>query len=277
MPPLSFQSFDQLYQAAARLVLQHWTTEMQREIATHCYGWSPGRFDFRVYLEASSTRFYRAYRAFAALGKDITVCDVGSHWGVFPITLKRLGYEVTMTESLQYYGDSFNGLFKTIAESGVTIIDFDPFATGASLAGSFDVVMAMAVLEHYPHSLKIFMEHIKAILKAEGRLYLEVPNIAYWPKRLLLLLGRSPLAPLADVYRSEIPFIGHHHEFTMSELRDLARLSGLSVLAEDCYNYAPESLPGVKMLLRSPVQLLAYALLKESRECLAVLCKRSAK
>lgn len=118
------------------------------------------------------------------------------------------------------------------------------------------------------------MRNIKTLMKPKGKLYMEVPNIAYWPKRVGLLMGRTPLAQLADVYRSDVPFIGHHHEFTIAELRELARLSSMRVVTEDFYNYTPGSFPNLKMLVRRPLQFTAFLLWKETRECLAVLCER---
>jgi len=271
--PVSSRDFDKLYQDAVRAVFRHWTERMQREIAAHCHAWGPGLFDFETYLRASSIRFYKAYRAFADVGAGPRVCDVGGFWGVFPVTLKSLGYDVTMTESLKYYGGSFDALFNFIADAGVSVLDFDPFEPDAALPARFDVVTVMAVLEHYPHSLKPFMKNVISILQPRGKLYLEVPNIAFWPKRIDLLLGRTPQSPLADIYESEVPFIGHHHEFTINELRDLARRSGLSILRENFYNYSPGTLVGSRLLLLHPLQLLAFYLLRDSRECLAILCE----
>lgn len=274
MTLISFQEFDKVYQASVRAVFGHWTPEMQREIAQHCHGWSPGLFDFKSYLEASSIRFYKAYCQVAARGENPSVCDVGGFWGVLPLTLKELGYTVAMTESLKYYDDSFDALFDFIRGRGVQVFDYDPFETDAALDKEFDVVTLMAVLEHYPHSHRTLMQNVSKLMRPEGKLYIEVPNIAYWPKRVGLMMGRTPLAQLEDVYRSEVPFIGHHHEFTRAELRDLVRLSGMKVLVEDLYNYTPGSLPNLKMLVRRPLQFTAFLLLKEARECLAVLCER---
>lgn len=273
MKPLSFNDFNAVYQDSVQVVLKHWTTEMQSEVAVHCYGWSPGLFDFTNYLQASAVRFYRAYSSFAAAGSGQTVCDIGGQMGVFTITLKKLGYDTTMTEALQYYGDQFNEFHACIREQGVTIANYDPFESSARWPSKFDVVTVMAIIEHYPHSLKRFMENVVALMKPEGRIYIEVPNIAYLPKRMRLLFGRTPQAEIQDIFRSEVPFIGHHHEFTISELRDLARLSGLSVLAEDFYNYSISGQPFFKRLLRYAVQLPAFALFKDSRECLAVSCR----
>lgn len=273
MQPLSFRSFNEIYQNAVRSVLEHWTHEMQAELAAHCHAWGPGLFDFGDYLRASAIRFYKAYRSFADEGTTQKICDVGGFWGVFPTTLKTLGYDVTMTESLQYYGESFNQLFAAIADQGVRVVDFDPFVAGASLPDRFDAITVMAVLEHYPHSLKYFMENVISLLNHDGKLYLEVPNVAFWPKRVNLLLGQTPQAQLSDIFKSDVPFIGHHHEFTIGELRELATLSGLNVTSEDFYNYSPGVVFGLKAMLRHPIQTLAFSVLKDSRECLAVSCK----
>jgi 2-polyprenyl-3-methyl-5-hydroxy-6-metoxy-1,4-benzoquinol methylase len=274
MKLISFQEFDKVYQASVQAVFEHWTEDMQRQIALHCHAWSPGLFDFKGYLGASSIRFYKAYRQIAAGDGNFSVCDVGGFWGVLPLTLKELGFHVAMTEALKYYNDSFNALFDFIRGRGVEVFDYDPFAEDAALDTQFDVVTLMAVLEHYPHSHRTMMKNVSRLMRPGGKLYIEVPNIAYWPKRVGLLMGRTPLAELADVYRSEVPFIGHHHEFTIAELRDLARLSGMRVLVEDFYNYTPGSLPNVKMLVRRPLQFMAFLWLEEARECLAVLCER---
>lgn len=271
--PLSFQAFDLIYQESVRVVFEYWTEQMQIELAAHCHAWRPGLSDFNNYLQVSSIRFYKAYRAIAKFGGDLRICDVGGFWGVFPLTMTKLGYQVAMTESLQYFGDSFNGLFKCIKDHGVTIFDFDPFEPGASISESFDFVTVMAVLEHYPHSLKTFMGNALSLMKPDGKLYLEVPNIAYWPKRIELLFGRTPLAQLTDIYHSDVPFIGHHHEFTIAELRDLVNLSGLNIVFEDYFNYTIGSTTRLRTRLRSPLMFLAFPILKKSRECLAVLCE----
>lgn len=270
MKPLSFREFDQRYQEAVHKVLSVWTPEMQSLLATHSYGWRPQEFDFDNYLRASSVRFFNAYVAFADHEKRLSVCDIGGFWGVFPITLAQLGFDVTMTESLRYYGGAFDQLFESIRREGVKVIDYDPFESDGAMPERFDVITVMAVLEHYPHSLKVFMNNVKALLRADGRIYLEVPNIAYLPRRIRFLFGQSPLTPLEDIFRSDVPFIGHHHEFTMSELRNLAQLSGLTVLQENSYNYSVKSQSLVKRLAGFVLELPG---LSESRECLAILCK----
>ncbi|MBF6617704.1 MAG: methyltransferase domain-containing protein [Candidimonas sp.] len=192
---------------------------------------------------------------------------------MFPLTLARMGYKVAMSESLKYYSSSFTPLFDYLSKQGVRIIDWDPFEPGAPLEASFDCVTVMAVLEHYPHSLRTFLDNALAIMAREGSLYLEVPNIAYWPKRKALMLGKSPLVPISDIFHSATPFIGHHHEFTVSELRDLLSLAGLKLLDTRHYNYSFRGGSLLRRLLSEPSLTIA-SLFPHMRECISVLAAK---
>jgi len=272
MRSISFQEFKKIYEEKLEAIYKYWTREMQTEMSFHCYGWDPGVFNMRTYLEASVIRYYTAYRAFAKMGGGLTLCDVGGFWGVFPITLRQLGYEVTLTETLKYYGTSFEGLFDSIRAQGVKIVDYDPFKLGP-VPDQYDMVTVMAVLEHYPHSLRVFMTNMKSMMQPTGGLYLEVPNVAYWPKRMSLLRGRTPLVDLENIYKSKTPFIGHHHEFTIAELRKLASWSELEIVREFFFTY---SVTGGfwKRLWDKPLETTVQLLWPETRECMAVLCQK---
>jgi len=268
---IRFAEFDKIYQRNVDAVLEHWTVEMQRQIAVHCYGWSPGQFDFTRYLRNSTIRFYRALQAFSGYGDR--VADIGGFWGVFPMTLQDIGYMATMTESLKYYGASFDPIFDLVRRRGVEIYDYDPFDDGPPLEKQFDIITVMAVIEHYPHSLRKFMDNILRSITDNGKIFLEVPNVAYLPRRLKLMYGVTPYTPVQQIYMSAVPFIGHHHEFTMTELHTLADLSGLSVIREDYYNYFRGTYSDSARYFRHPLEWLVFKLWKRSRECISVLCE----
>jgi len=272
---LSLRAFEQTYRKSVSDVFRFWTPQMQSEIARHCRGWAPGLFDFEQYLTASAKRYYLAWESLAADGAS-RVCDVGGFWGAFPVTLSRLGFSAAMTETLGYYGDSFSPLFAYIREQGVEILDYDPFADEGKSTPDFDAVTLMAVIEHYPHSLARLMENVIALLRDGALLYIEVPNIAYWPKRLALLRGRSPLVPAQDIFHSDVPFIGHHHEFTMDELKDLVSETGLLLERDVYYSYSLDSSPN-RPILRRALQSLLERLLPDTAECLAVCARRREK
>lgn len=271
---MTFKEFDAVYQEVVKEVYSHWTDDMQNGIASHCSGWAVGAFDFHKYLTTSNIRYYYAYRSMIDAGCE-TLCDVGGYWGVFPVTLARFGFEVTMTEAMQYYGEAFDPLFEYIRNNGVEIIDYDPFESAPTFDKKFDFVTIMAVLEHYPHSLKEFMSNVISLLDTNGRLYIEVPNIAYLPKRVLFFLsGTSPLTPIEQIYTSKTPFIGHHHEYTMRELHTLAKLADLDILEERYYNAWRGDHKAPQNILKRPHEWLVFSLWKTSRNCIAITCKR---
>ncbi len=260
--------FAAAYRRCVDEVLRYLTPAMQQELARHNVGWATGATDFGEYLRRSEPRFFRAYQVLAARPGAASLCDIGGFWGVFPMTLKELGVqEVTMTEALGYYSSAFDGLFEAIRARGVRIVDFDPFDAASPTPGQYDVITVMAVLEHYPHSLASFMGQMLRMLKPAGRLYIEVPNIAYWPKRLQLLRGRSPLVSVEAIYRSAVPFIGHHHEYTLPELRGLAQLAGLRVIAVDAFNCSVDW--SFRYALSNPLFAFMSWFKKDSREVIS--------
>jgi len=272
---LSYKDFNKIYTASVKDILTFWSSEMQEEISKHNYGWSSNRFNFPIYLSASSIRYYRVYRQIHKTGAK-NICDIGGFLGAFPLTLLRLKYEVTVTETFHYYNNCFQGLFHFLQEQGVELYDFDPFSASPLPPnhGKFDFVSLLAIVEHYPHSLRRFMNNIISLLAPNGKVYIEVPNIAFLPKRIDLLLGKSPLAPLNDIFVSEIPFTGHHHEFTIYELREFIQLSGLSIIHEELFNYTPGQVMSLKGIIRNPLKFLIYALIKDTREVCHCLCQR---
>jgi hypothetical protein len=102
-------------------------------------------------------RFYRAYLQLAALAPGRRICDIGGFWGVFAVTLQAIGFDVTMTESLGYYGGAFDPLFRAIEARGIAVVDYDPFAPDQRLPARFDAVTVMAVISS---SLRPFLASV---------------------------------------------------------------------------------------------------------------------
>jgi SAM-dependent methyltransferase len=147
---------------------------------------------------------------------------------------------VTLSERYDYYDGAFDELRDFLAGEGVEIWDLDLSEPLEPLPSErFDLVAAMAILEHLAHSPRPLLRNAHALLAEGGRLVADVPNIAYWPVRLGLLRGRSPLAPIRDIYEAQTPFTGHHHEYTAAELAAVLEWSGFAVDELQTLNYTP--------------------------------------
>lgn len=251
----SEKRFRSVYRDVVRDVAALWTPEMQVHIARHNAGWHPDSHDIIAYLERSEIRFVRAAEMIGAVERPLRVCDVGGFFGVWVVTLARLGHHSTMTESLQYYGSTFERLFAFISNEGVQIVDTDPFEPDSRLGeDTYDVVSLLAVMEHYPHSVRTLLQNVGAALLPNGRLLLDVPNIAFWPHRTALLRGQSPLVDASTVYDSDVPFTGHHHEFTQAELVDLMAHAGWVCEQLETFDYSIFR-PPLRSWVRHPLRL----------------------
>lgn len=257
--------FEKAYLNNTQIVLEMWSLEMQHQISVHNTGWDVGSTDFKNYLYLSVDRYKVCYEEILR-SKSKRICDIGGFWGVFALTLVDLGYDVTITEATEFYSESFAPLFNLLRSKGVLIMSenlFEPLKIPQET--KFDLITVLAVLEHFPHSPKDLFTNIKSLLRKDGRLLIEVPNILYFPKRMDFLKGKSPLAPMKVINESAIPFIGHHHEYTFAEVIYLETFYGFTHERESFINYSDKN-AGFFYKIKHPLQSIAYFFFPQSRE-----------
>jgi ubiquinone/menaquinone biosynthesis C-methylase UbiE len=93
---------------------------------------------------------------------------------------------------------------------------------------TFTAITFLAVLEHLFDPVAALKETYR-VMKKGGLLYLEVPNIAWLPRRINLLLGRRPRTSFAPGWEG-----GHLQYFTYSELETLLITVGYKIVRRDC-------------------------------------------
>ncbi len=269
----SRQAFSDIYQTAVREVSarmpEDWTA-----LARHNAGWRRDRFDAYGYLASSEIRYWHALGLIIRAGSR-SVLDVGGFLGAFPLALSRLGYDVAVGEKYGYYDSAMDGIARHLAANGVKVIDADysePRDANGDGGARYDAVTCMAVAEHLAHSPKALMDNIRHALQPGGLLVFEVPNLAFWPKRYAFFVrGQTVHAPMEEVYRSEIPFTGHHREYTLSDARYVVTTGGFEIVDERTFNYSVDT--------RHPLRLLKYLpalLLKEWAEVIMIGCRKPA-
>jgi len=241
-PVLDIDRFRDAYRRSVEDVMRFVTPERQAVIATHNPALAPGRTDFGEYLRASERRYSELVRLVNAHARidphELRALEVGGFLGAYPLTLARMNVPVTLVEHYDYYYGAFDELAEYLARAGVTIWDADFTQPVEAPAERHTLVTNMAMLEHLSDSPKTLMDNLAAATDERGALVVEVPNIAYFPKRRQALMGRSIHPDLTSVYESAIPFTGHHREYTLQEAIDLLSWTGFTVEEAAMLNYS---------------------------------------
>ena len=106
------------------------------------------------------------------------------------------------------------------------------------LSETFDATLFLRVIEHIPHTPKFVLQHICAHLVRGGSLILDTPNLGYIYRREAMLRGESVFPDIKHQFHTELPFEGHHREYTRDELIWMLNEVGLSVVETELFNYS---------------------------------------
>lgn len=98
-----------------------------------------------------------------------------------------------------------------------------PFANS-----SFDVVVAMMVLEHVFDPFH-FVKECARVMKSDGTLFLNIPLISFYRHRLDIIMGRVPTTSSPDWFERGLWDGAHIHYFNLPLLRKLLGTVGLKV------------------------------------------------
>jgi 2-polyprenyl-3-methyl-5-hydroxy-6-metoxy-1,4-benzoquinol methylase len=202
-------------------------------------------FDWRVYLRMSAIRVLRTHRALASAGiASGRVLDFGAYFCNFSLYLAAKGYAVDALDAFAEYAPALGALRPMLEVAGVRQLDFaDLDADLTDLGtGAYDAVILMGVVEHIPHTPRPVLEAVDRCLRPGGVLVLDTPNLAYEYNRVRFAAGESIHYPLQRQYWTEVPFEGHHREYTTAEVLWMLEQLGHEVLACDHFNYSIHAL-----------------------------------
>jgi 2-polyprenyl-3-methyl-5-hydroxy-6-metoxy-1,4-benzoquinol methylase len=187
-------------------------------------------------------------RVLRALSQNIPstgrVLDFGAFFGNFAIACRQAGYQVDAADFYKANERAFARAVQKLAAQHIGIIDFDH--AGADLRSvpseTYDAVLCMGVVEHIPHTPRPMFESINRVLKPGGVLILDTPNLAYIYKRKQLMRGESVFPPIAFQYYADIPFTGHHREYTQPEIEWMLHEIGHEILTIETFWYSVYSI-----------------------------------
>src|SRR5437762_2498309 len=182
-------------------------------------------FDWRSYLHCSIARMVHAAAALRRRGVTSgRLLDYGSYFGNFSLLFARAGFSVDAVDKYRDYQAAFAGPRRVLAESGVRIHDFDDVGYDlTALDARYDVVLCMGVIEHVPSSPRPLLETLDRVLAGGGQLVIDTPNLVHLYNRQKFARGDTVLADIQAQYETELPFEGHHREYTIPELAELRK------------------------------------------------------
>jgi SAM-dependent methyltransferase len=197
-------------------------------------------FDWHGYLRCSIARMVHAAAALRRRGLTSgRLLDYGSYFGNFSLMLARAGFTVDAVDKYRAYEHAFEGPKRVLAESGVRLLDFDDLGYDlASLDARYDVVLCMGVIEHIPNSPRPLLETLNRVLVEGGVLVIDTPNLVHLYNRQKFTRGETVLADVQTQYETELPFEGHHREYTIPELVWLLRRIGHHRISIEAFNYS---------------------------------------
>lgn len=198
-------------------------------------------YQWEHYLRCSLCRVVRAQRGLRRfVPSGSRVLDYGSYFGNFALAAQGSGYKVEAVDSYAGYDGALDPWVRLQRDAGIVVHDFaDVQYDMRGLASpTFDAVICAGVIEHMPHTPRPLLETLNAILKPGGVLLLDTPNLGYLYRRLQLLEGRSIFPLIEHQYFTEIPFEGHHREYTVPEVEWLLGQAGHTMLDLETFNYS---------------------------------------
>jgi len=164
-----------------------------------------------VMLDGFLSMLHRSrLRLLQRVTKGRFILDVGCGKGRFVSVAGKQGWVSVGYEQSKSQADSARDSFNINVVSGISL-------TNEVGGQRFDAITSWHVLEHVPDP-RTFVQEMVALLKPEGVLVLEVPNVTSWQARI----GRG-LWFHADIPR-------HLHHFRLDDLRAILNAQNLTIL-----------------------------------------------
>jgi SAM-dependent methyltransferase len=163
--------------------------------------------------------------------KPGTLLDIGCGTGRLLYLARDAGWQV---KGLELSGEMAE-FVRSRLHIDVDVADFLDSEPSDNELGGYDVVVLRHVIEHLPDSL-LAMKKISLLLKPDGYLLLEMPNIEGMTKkfsRAIISLGLHKRRFSSDFKA------GHCNEFCRESMQSLANLSGYSMVRWETYSKKP--------------------------------------
>jgi len=154
-------------------------------------------------------------------GDSKSILELGCHTGYLTRELLSAGHRVVGIEN-----DPEAAGIAAAAGLPVICADVTCPSTFARIAGPFDAILLMDILEHLARPEDL-LQQIKPLLAENGRLLVTGPNVAYWAVRAKLALGRWDYRDAGILDRTHLRF------FTPATWESLLTSAGYRVIKSE--------------------------------------------
>lgn len=192
------------------------------------------------YLYQNTLRVVRCHEMLKSQGlTDGSVLEIGSYFGSFALAFQRLGYQVTAVDRYESYGNAFSAYMDLIRQEGIRVVSTsrENEQNVISTLGQYDGVISMAVVEHIPHTPRLFLRMLKDRARPGGVVAMDTPNLARWWSVTRLAGGQTVFQDLASQFHCTIPYEGHHREYTGDELKWMLNEIGFHDIKLDYFDF----------------------------------------
>lgn len=233
---------ENVYAEACKFLDTYITEETSRKIAEYNNdGEKRELFDYKTYIKKSFIRYKRIL--LSNLEEKSNWLEIGALFPVLPITLSMLGFKVTVLEEYSFYPEEIQEMYKIIANKyniEFKNINFT-YQDSITLDKQYKYVSLMGVIEHLPYTPKFLLTNIYNNLETEGSFFMDVPNIYYAYKIKRFILGQHIQTPIDEIYNSEIPYVGHHREYCIEDVKYILKKSNIKIERIELFNYSLDS------------------------------------
>ena len=190
------------------------------------------------------TRFEAAIKYFPRFFQGGDVLELGAGNGLVANTLLHEHPEIRSYTLGDLSQARVEGIRRSINDDRLKTLELDAEQLPDDLSTQYDAVIMIALIEHLVDPLRA-MQAIRKLLKPNGIVYIDTPNIAKYTHRIKLMRGRFPSTASTNEGLStydgapvDLHDEGHLHYFTYRSLSlmltDRCGFSGISKMGYSC-------------------------------------------